>query len=92
MIGDGSFLYKKFLTYADIVPRDKTKIQKYIKELSKENADIDECYKYILLQAASFGGKQIWKEITNGKIRHLEIIGNQQLQVKGEVLLIQCNL
>ena len=62
MIGDGSFLYKKFLTYADIVPRDKTKIQKYIKELSKENADIDECYKYILLQAASFGGKQIWKE------------------------------
>lgn len=61
-IGEGSFLYEKFLTYSDAVPRDKSKIQEYIKALSKENADIDECYKYILLQASSFGGKQIWNE------------------------------
>ena len=61
-IGEGKFSYEKFLAYTDAVPRDKTKIQEHIKALSKENADIDECYKYILLQASSFGGKQIWNE------------------------------
>lgn len=61
-IGQGTFSYEKFLLYADAVPRDKSKIQEHIKTLSKENADVDECYKYILLQASSFGGKQIWNE------------------------------
>ena len=61
-IGDGTFSYEKFLTYANAVPRNKSKIHEYIKMLSKENANIDECYKYILLQASSFGEKQIWNE------------------------------
>ncbi len=61
-IGEGTFIYEKFLAYADEVPRDKAKIQEHIKTLSKENANTDECYKYILLQASSFGGKQIWNE------------------------------
>ena len=61
-IGDGTFSYKKFLMYANAVPRDKSEIQEHIKILSGENANIDECYKYILLQASSFGGKQIWNE------------------------------
>lgn len=61
-VGDGYFSYEKFLEYANKVPRDKSKIQEHIKHLSTQNADIDECYKYILLQASSFGGKQIWNE------------------------------
>ena len=61
-IGNGTFSYEKFLEYANKVPRDKAKIQKHIKSLATENADIDECYKYILLQSSSFGGKQIWNE------------------------------
>lgn len=61
-VGEGTFDYSKFLTYANKVPTDKSLVQGYISELAKENADIDEEYKYILLQASAFGGKQIWKE------------------------------
>lgn len=61
-IGDGSFSYDEFLWYANQVPRDKSQIQQYMKDLSLEDANIDECYKYILLQASSFGGKQIWND------------------------------
>lgn len=61
-VGEGTFDINKFLDYANKVPRDKSLIQKYIKELSQTNANIDEEYKYILLQASSFGGKQIWNE------------------------------
>ncbi len=61
-IGNGKFSYDKFLKYANDIPRNKDKIQSHIKKLSLESANIDECYKYILLQASSFGGKQIWNE------------------------------
>jgi site-specific DNA-adenine methylase len=61
-IGDGSFKFETFLQYADKVPRDKNLIQQFMKDLSTQNANIDEEYKYILLQASSFGGKQIWNE------------------------------
>lgn len=64
-IGDGFFDLNKFYTYSKAVPRDKSLIQNHMKELSQTNADIDEAYKYILLQASSFGGKQIWN--TGGK-------------------------
>jgi site-specific DNA-adenine methylase len=61
-IGSGRFDINKFLKYANNVPRDKNEIQSYMQQLSKTNANIDEEYKYILLQASSFGGKQIWNE------------------------------
>lgn len=64
-IGQGMFDINKFHTYSKAVPRDKSQIQNHIKALSQTNADIDEEYKYILLQASSFGGKQIWN--TDGK-------------------------
>lgn len=64
-IGRGTFDLNKFYSYSKEVPRDKSQIQKHMKVLSQTNADIDEEYKYILLQAASFGGKQIWN--TEGK-------------------------
>lgn len=59
-IGNGSFSYDRFVEYANKVPKDKSKIQRYMKLLSKEKVGKDECYKYLLLQASSFGGKQIW--------------------------------
>lgn len=61
-IGEGMFDLNKFYKYSKAVPRDKSLIQAHIKELSKTNADVDEEYKYILLQASSFGGKQICKK------------------------------
>ena len=63
-IGNGTFDLNKFYTYSKAVPRDKSLIQNHIKQLSQTNADVDEEYKYILLQSSSFGGKQIWN--TNG--------------------------
>lgn len=61
-IGKGEYDIEKLNKYIDDIPKDKSKIQNHLKELSKENPDIDEEYKYILLQAGAFGGKQIWKE------------------------------
>ena len=61
-IGEGIFDLNTFYKYSKAVPRDKSLIQAHIKELSKTNADVDEEYKYILLQASSFGGKQICKK------------------------------
>lgn len=66
-IGSGNFDIEKFLYYANQVPNDKNLIQSYIKSLSEESANIDEEYKYILIQASSFGGKQIWKENSEWK-------------------------
>lgn len=61
-ISESKFDLNKFYYYSQKVPRDKFKIQEYIKKLAEEPSDIDEEYKYVLIQAASFGGKQIWKE------------------------------
>lgn len=56
-IGSGKYDINKFNDYIEQIPKDKYEIQSYLKELSKENPEIDEEYKYILLQAGSFGGK-----------------------------------
>lgn len=61
-IGEGTFDIQQFYKYSKAVPRDKSLVQDFMKALSKTNADEDECYKYILLQASAFGGKQIWNE------------------------------
>ena len=61
-IGNGTFQKEKWEGYCEKVPKDKNKIQNFMIELSKESAEIDESYKYLLLQSASFGGKQIWKK------------------------------
>jgi len=64
-IGEGSFDLDIFKSYCDNVPKDVSKIQNYIKELSKLPANVDTTYVYLLLQAASFGSKAIW--ISNNK-------------------------
>lgn len=61
-VGAGTFDINKFYSYSKQVPRNKERVQKFIENLSKECATIDEEYVYLLLQASSFGGKQIWRE------------------------------
>lgn len=62
-IGSGTFDIDKFHYYLDQIPSDKRVIKDYMTSLSKLDIDEqDECYVYIILQACSFGGKQIWRE------------------------------
>lgn len=61
-IGRGTFDLSTFRTYIDQVPLDKSKIHKFATDLAKQPASEDEIYKYLVLQACSFGGKQIWRE------------------------------
>lgn len=62
VVGRGEYDMNKFNKYIENIPKDRSKIQEFLKVLSKESPNIDEEYKYILLQAGAFGGKQIWKE------------------------------
>ncbi|MCM3387207.1 DNA adenine methylase [Ureibacillus chungkukjangi] len=63
-IGDGTFSTDVFKFYIDDVPKDINEIQPYIKEMSKQPANDglfdNAVYKYLLLQASSFGSKAIW--------------------------------
>jgi 16S rRNA G966 N2-methylase RsmD len=61
-IGNGEYDIEKFNYYINNIPKDKHKIQSYLKKLSEQDSNIDEEYVYILLQSGAFGGKQIWKE------------------------------
>ena len=64
-IGEGNFILEIFKTYIDALP-PKEKIQKYLQDMSNENPNdgifLSHVYRYLLLQAGSFGGKQIWIE------------------------------
>jgi len=70
-IGDGTFSMYIFKYWIDSVPKDISKIQEYIKELSKNlihKTQLDISYIFLLLQASSFGSKSIW--IKNNKWRN----------------------
>lgn len=62
MVGEGTFDCNKFRNLLDEIPEDTKLIQSYLKELSKQPADKDTVYVYLLLQAGSFGSKSIWIE------------------------------
>lgn len=62
-IGDGTFSLDLFKAWVDDVPKDVSKIQEWIKNLSsypvyKTQTDIS--YIFLLLQASAFGSKSIW--------------------------------
>jgi len=62
-IGDGTFSPELFKSWIDGVPKDVSKIQAYIKELSKVpvyKTQTDISYIFLLLQASAFGSKSIW--------------------------------
>ena len=70
-IGDETFSMDIFKYWIDSVPKDISKIQEYIKELSKNlihKTQLDISYIFLLLQASSFGSKSIW--IKNNKWRN----------------------
>jgi len=59
-VGDGTFDIAKFETICKSVPKEPANIHDYILSLSKQKAEIDTVYVFILLQASSFGSKAIW--------------------------------
>jgi site-specific DNA-adenine methylase len=61
-IGEGSFDLDIFRAYLDRVPENKSLIHAFATELATQPASVDEVYKYLVLQACSFGGKQIWRD------------------------------
>lgn len=61
-IGTMEFSISKFVDIIGEMPTDVSKIQEYIKYLSKRPSSIDTEYIFLLLQAASFGSKSIWVE------------------------------
>lgn len=64
-IGNGNFLIDQFKLYIDDLP-NKESIQKYLENMAKESpydgVNLSHVYRYLLLQAGSFGGKQLWIE------------------------------
>lgn len=60
MIGDGSFDLVAFRRVIDAIPTDPLLIQKHVEQLSKQPANVDTAYVFLILQAAAFGGKAIW--------------------------------
>lgn len=61
-IGAGEFDLGRLKSYIDLVPDDKSAIHAFVTDLAGEPASTDEIYKYLILQACSFGGKQIWRD------------------------------
>jgi site-specific DNA-adenine methylase len=61
-IGEGTFDLNKLYCLCQNVPKNKADIKTYMEHLSKQEANIDTPYVYLLLQASSFGGKAIWIE------------------------------
>lgn len=70
MVSEGTFDLDEFKVAIDKIPKEKDKIQNYLKELSKiEFIYVGEViYEYLILQAGAFGGKQIWDE--SGKFQN----------------------
>jgi hypothetical protein len=62
MIGDGSFELLKFKRFIDTIPKDITKIKEYALEILQQPSDIDTVYRFLFLQACSFGGTPTWIE------------------------------
>lgn len=59
-VGSGQFNMKKFEEYINNIPKDVSEIQNHIKDLYKQPANIDTVYKFLLLQASSFGSKAVY--------------------------------
>jgi len=61
-IGSGSFSMEEFGDLLERIPADKKLIKQFMLDLSAERINGTECYTYLVLQACSFGGKQIWRD------------------------------
>lgn len=74
MIGNGSFDIHKFESFIETIPKDITKIKDYAKEILQQPSSIDTVYRFLFLQACSFGSTPTWikddKWIKNGGLRN----------------------
>jgi len=65
-VGNGEFSTDVFKFYIDDIPKDITKIKEYAEQMSRRPANEglfnNIVYKYLILQACSFGGKAVWEE------------------------------
>lgn len=59
-VGKGTFSLNEFKYHLNQLPKDISQIQAHVKGLSKNPADQNTIYIYLILQASSFGGKAIW--------------------------------
>lgn len=56
-VGKGNFDLQQYKRELDLIPGNKSQVQEYIVELAKQNTG--SVYHFLILQAASFGGKPI---------------------------------
>ena len=61
-IGENSFDMQLFDQILSQIPTDKRLVKSFMQSLSKDSSGIPEAELYPILQSASFGGKQIWRE------------------------------
>lgn len=61
-IGTGEFKTEAFEELLAEVPRDKRQVKRYVEVLAAQPLTENEAEIYPILQACSFGGKQIWRE------------------------------
>lgn len=92
LIGSGAFEMSILDSYLNSIPDDKSLVKDHMSKLAEENALVDEQYKYILLQACSFGGKQIWRDGSIWKMHFSVPIGSPHQQALEEAPPTQCNL
>lgn len=59
-VGRGQFLLYMMEYWCNQVPADRNQIKEFMEDLSKQPVDQNAPYVFLLLQAASFGGKAIW--------------------------------
>lgn len=59
-VGSGNYNLTKLKRLIDKIPEDKKRVKAHVSELAKQPISDDEAYVYPILQACSFGGKQIW--------------------------------
>lgn len=62
MIGEGSFDLSKFKSFIDTIPKEITMIKDYALEIINQPVDEDAAYKFLFLQACSFGSTPTWIE------------------------------
>lgn len=59
-VGDQTFDVKEFRRLLEEVPKDKHLIKRYMASIASKGVNGNESELYLILQACSFGGKQIW--------------------------------
>lgn len=61
-VGAGTYNLEIIKQLLDKIPEDKKQIKAHVSAMAKQTIDSDEAYIYPILQACSFGGKQIWRD------------------------------